>query len=242
MRKHDWRPTQKDVQELFDYNPESGELIKRVVNGCKDPLEFRAKPEDYLKVSVYGKSYPTHHIIWLHQKGYLPKQIDHKNRCRWDNRLNNLREVTTAQNSRNRTTQKTPHKILGIFSYETKKKGVRWGARISDTYKQYTIGIFDSFTEAVCHRLAAEQCLDPESYGLNSPAYLYVTQFIQKRIPEQNISFISNPYKKKRKSRKKQLTFAQYQQKMANTLNKPKLSKEQIDFLISNQEQESLQK
>lgn len=41
------------------------------------------------------------------------------------------------------------------------------------------LSIFDDFTEAVAHRLAAEQCLDWDGCDSTSPAYLYMKEYLK---------------------------------------------------------------
>jgi len=172
------RPTQAEVKELFDYDPASGLLIRKDIFGCKHPGPlFNLNKDGYLTTCVNGKMYGNHTIIWLHQTGKWPKQLDHKNQCRCDNRMSNLREVTTAQNQRNRIiNRKNKSGITGV-----RRDCSKWMASIGKNNKLYYLGCFEDFDEAVCHRLAAEQCIDSKSYKLNSPAYIYVKKVIQKR-------------------------------------------------------------
>lgn len=58
----------------------------------------------YWFVSLCGRSYLVHRIIYLLHYGSLTKGlvIDHENRVRHDNRISNLREISQGDNARNR--------------------------------------------------------------------------------------------------------------------------------------------
>lgn len=60
--------------------------------------------DGYVILKVKGKQFKYHRIVWLICKGYYPKkEIDHINRNRADNRIENLRECTRQENIINRT-------------------------------------------------------------------------------------------------------------------------------------------
>lgn len=60
------------------------------------------KGQRYYSVGFEGKRYPAHRIIWAMHHGREPDGvIDHINGKKWDNRIENLRDVTHAQNSWN---------------------------------------------------------------------------------------------------------------------------------------------
>ena len=95
------------ARKLFDYNPETGELLWRISPPRKPSFKgqeagcFRYQ-DGYLSIGVSGKVYLAHRIIWLIVYGEWPEnQIDHINGCGKDNRLANLRDVSAQINSRN---------------------------------------------------------------------------------------------------------------------------------------------
>jgi hypothetical protein len=60
-------------------------------------------PTGYRQVKIQGKKYLEHRLIWYLIKGVWPAlEIDHINRKRDDNRIENLREVNHKQNCKNR--------------------------------------------------------------------------------------------------------------------------------------------
>ena len=65
-------------------------------------LATKKNANGYWLTSVLGKYYRTHRLIFLLHFGYLPKIIDHINRDKTDNRIENLRESTKTENERNR--------------------------------------------------------------------------------------------------------------------------------------------
>ncbi len=55
--------------------------------------------KDYFYVGILGKQYLAHRIIWTLHYGAPPSEcLDHINGKAWDNRIENLREATKAQN------------------------------------------------------------------------------------------------------------------------------------------------
>lgn len=101
--------TAKRVRELFSYDPETGNLHWRERPSMKVMAGDAAgnRLGEYLQITIDTRRYMAHRLVWLHVTGRWPKeQIDHINGKKSDNRFENLREATAAENTRNRK----PHK------------------------------------------------------------------------------------------------------------------------------------
>lgn len=171
--------TQEKVRNLFDYKSE-GNLFWRshrsnIRAGSSAGYVDR---NGYIVVKIDGKKYFLHRLIFLYFKGYLPEnEIDHINRIRTDNRIENLREVSRQCNVRN-TGNRSDNKsgVKGVRWIEQDKK---WLARIVSNQKCISLGYYEDFDDAVCARLAAEQCLGWAGCDSSSPAY----QWVKNKIP-----------------------------------------------------------
>lgn len=134
--------TQERVKELFDYV--DGSLVRKIgVNGASaGKIAGTKSSSGYLIVSVDRKRLLIHRLIFLYHRGYMPKRIDHINGDCYDNRIENLRECTQAQNCMNKKgyTNRTS-KFKGIHFDKTNKK---WIAQIQVNGNKKYIGSFAS--------------------------------------------------------------------------------------------------
>ncbi len=174
-------PTQEYAQELFDYDPHIGILIRKPHKDSKKKgSELNINGENYIIVSFCGKSYPAHRIIWLHQFGYFPNgPIDHINRIRCDNRLANLRAATYSENNSN-CGNKRKNNISPVRGVCFIKSECSWKASISKNYKNYHLIQTKDFYDAVAYRLAAEQCLNWSLYKYGSSAIQYIQKYVKR--------------------------------------------------------------
>lgn len=103
----------------------------------------------YLRVSLDGKAYYCHRIIWKIQTGIDPgkMQVDHINRNPLDNRIENLRLVTNRENSWNRT-RLPQNKIGEQCVFPTERKRSPFKVVINGQH----IGSFASIEDAVASR------------------------------------------------------------------------------------------
>ena len=82
----------------------------------------------YLIIKIKGKQYKAHRLVYAYFNGKFPDlEIDHINRKRTDNRIENLREVDRQRNVQNTTRKVNPDTgVIGIYkdkyTYGLKKK------------------------------------------------------------------------------------------------------------------------
>ena len=94
----------------------------------------------YRKGGIRGRYVAEHQLIWLLHHGRWPTQIDHINRDRVDNRIENLREVTDSENQRNRGVMS--RNLLG-------EKGIRMRkGRFNVRLLSKNIGTYETIEEA----------------------------------------------------------------------------------------------
>lgn len=155
--------TAETVRQLFDYNPEEGELRwkvarQRIIKGSI--AGYISKSDGYRYVCFDYKDILAHRLIWLYMTGKWPEsQIDHKNRNKADNRWTNLREANNSQNNINRPTGKGNN--TGVTGVWYDKKRNQYRVKIQVKGKEYTIGRYKTFEEAKMWRKLAEE----EFYG-----------------------------------------------------------------------------
>jgi hypothetical protein len=146
------------AREVFDYDAETGALIRRTAAGTRAITGVpsgRADRHGHVRVRFDGKEYAAHRLVWLHVTGQLPRgEIDHINGIRSDNRISNLRDVTHRVNLENRrcATKRNVSGVLGVT-----KRGGSYSARIKLNGKPVYLGSFGSAAEAHAAYLAAKR-------------------------------------------------------------------------------------
>jgi len=131
--------TQKYLCQLFEYN--NGELFwknhkYKALNGRK----VGGNLEGYVVTAIKKKPIYNHRIIFMMFHGYFPYHIDHINGIKNDNRIENLRAATKAENACNRKAPK--NNTSGIKGVRWDKKIKRWVAKININGKAKYFGSF----------------------------------------------------------------------------------------------------
>lgn len=139
---------QKQIKELFEYCHETGALLWKERACSRFNSRFQGKHAGTLdngrmRVSVDGKMYYSSRVVYIMFNGAIPKgkKIDHVNKNRLDDRVQNLRSVTDSQNSCNRagssvTGMKGVTKFKGQFMARITKNGVVKYLGLFPTVKQ----------------------------------------------------------------------------------------------------------
>ena len=143
--------TQDRVKTLLSYDPDTGFLIWRKTSKRAGTQHYSG----YRNVFVDGRCYIEHRVIWLYVYGEWPTvDVDHINRQRNDNRLQNLRLATREENCQNQPLRKNNRSgQTGIYFHKVSQK---WAAVINVGKKQVHLGVFCTREEATAARHNAE--------------------------------------------------------------------------------------
>jgi hypothetical protein len=143
-------PLIEELKELFQYDQETGWLIRKIGMGSRARAGERAgysRCKGYRKIQIQGRQLFEHRVIWAIMHGSWPiNQIDHVNGDKGDNRLENLREATQEQNLANRRVRKDS--LTGMKGIRWNVKRQKWEAIIQSCGKQIYLGRFETPEEA----------------------------------------------------------------------------------------------
>ena len=113
-------------------------------------------------MAIHNRKYLAHRLAWFYMTGEWPKEIDHINGSKVDNRFSNLRVASRAQNEANKRVRRDS--FTGI-------KGVSWDDARQKWYAYLTIdgvakglGRFDRLTDAIAVRQRAALARDGEFF------------------------------------------------------------------------------
>ena len=130
----------EEARRLFEYNPDTGELTSKTHrrNMPKGTVVVSTTPYGYLRARVSGRLLLGHRLAWaIHYGEQPPAVIDHKNRDKKDNRIDNLRACSQAQNVQNSTGR----------GYSVMSNG-KYQAAVKLNGKRIAIGTYDTPEEA----------------------------------------------------------------------------------------------
>lgn len=140
------------ITELFDYA--DGKLLwkqsrGRVEAGCEAGTIAK---NGRLYAQVDGKKMLVHRIIWALHHGDCPEFLDHIDGNPLNNRIENLRQATKAQNAMNRKVKSDNQ--LGVKGVS--KRHNKFCANIMVGGKNLFLGMFNTINEASnAYKLAA---------------------------------------------------------------------------------------
>ena len=137
--------TLQEATRIFRYDEETGKLYwnERVHKRIRVGQECgRVTSHGYRKLRVFGKEYYVHRLVWLLKTGSWPNnQIDHINRNRLDNRIENLRVANHFENQHNKSIPK--NNTSGIKGVTWNKRAKKWYVQLMFNKKQMYFGLYE---------------------------------------------------------------------------------------------------
>ena len=166
-------PDRKELRKLLRYDPVTGQLFwkkrptmmfnsagsAKAWNSRHAGKEaFTALKDGYRRGLLFRQSVFAHRVIWRLVTGDEPREMDHVDGDRRNNKWRNLRAVSRSMNQRNASRRKdntTGH--VGVV-----RRGERWIAQIGVFGTTEHVGIYETKEDAIAARKAAE-----EEYGFH---------------------------------------------------------------------------
>lgn len=131
------------VKELLDFDKQTGLFTRRFDIGSTKAgtIAGHKNRGGYIIIVIDGVPIMAHTLAWLVEFGEYCL-VDHKDRVRCNNRIDNLRRASDAENSRNKT-------VNNKYGYKgVTKKGAAYTAQITVNYKNIYLGSFKTPEEA----------------------------------------------------------------------------------------------
>lgn len=155
-------PSPTDCHAMFAYDRMSGRLFWKHRDAGPEWWNTRYAGKEaftsldtdgYRQGKINGKPVRAQYVVWvMHWGDAFPECIDHINRVRTDNRIENLRSATQQQNAVNRSTNTAGH--VGIY-----RCGSRWRARVRVMGVLHNVGSFANIEDAIAARAGAVAAL-----------------------------------------------------------------------------------
>ena len=99
----------------YTYDAERGVVVnKKLRRVVKGTVDGRGYPHTRLRLEGQHPTIRLHHMVWAVVHGRFPSQIDHINGNPLDNRLENLREVSSSENMLNIVHRWKPNASTGL--------------------------------------------------------------------------------------------------------------------------------
>ena len=141
--------TLEELKEWVDCCPKTGVFTRKKAAGNTKAGSIigNLDAKGYLKAMVLGKYVKLHQLAWFYCFGVWPKQLDHINQVKTDNRISNLREADTSTNCLNQTGPRKNNSLNQQGVHQIKKTG-RFRACCNVRGKKHHLGVFATKEEA----------------------------------------------------------------------------------------------
>lgn len=148
-------PSQEELHKLLRYEPSTGALYwrerspttkaNRIFNKTfvGRPAGYLQKRYGYIIVEIFVVHYKAHRVIWKMMTGTDPREwIDHIDQDRSNNRWENLREATQAQNQYN--AKRSPRNTSGFRCVSFIRRFGKYRAAVQVGGERQHIGYFET--------------------------------------------------------------------------------------------------
>lgn len=146
------------VRGLLAYDADTGEFTWQESRGPakKGAAAGTRRRDGYRSIMIDGEQILAHRLAWFYVHGVWPAAtIDHRDGCKSNDAIANLREATFQQNNCNKPAGPSSSGLKGVGWHRCSK---RWQARIKAFGKTKYLGLFDTPEEAhAAYRIAAER-------------------------------------------------------------------------------------
>lgn len=177
-------PSVAYLTECFAYDPDSGALTwkerpadhfpgvgahRRFSEKWAGRLAGTPNVSGYLVAYVSGRSYFVHRLVWAIHYGQYPEQLlDHINGKRDDNRIVNLRDVSSSVNGRGQGKKRNNTSGYNGITWDSKNN--MWRAQVMFNGRGIHLGRFTNIADAVSAREKANESLNFSGYhGTDNP-------------------------------------------------------------------------
>lgn len=151
--------TVERIKELLDYSASTGEFRwrrNRAGRFLAGKVAGSIGSHGYVQIGIDGVDYLGHRLAWFVTTGKWPDpEADHKNRCKTDNRFDNLREARSAQNRGNMAVRVDSGS--GLKGAHFHKASGLWHGYIRESGRKVSLGYFHSAQEVHEAYVAAAQ-------------------------------------------------------------------------------------
>ena len=146
--------TKTDLHERFRYDSDRGLLVWKIAPPYKP--SFCGRVAGYIHnfgnyrrryVKLMGRMYTHARLVYIFHYGKIPENIDHIDQDSLNDRIENLRECTKQQNSRNRASGKKGGRYLPKWVQKT-VNGKRYRASLCVNKRTRYVGTYDTPEEA----------------------------------------------------------------------------------------------
>ena len=155
----------EELLRILKYDPDTGDFHWAVRIGRKTRAGAKAGTpqgkDRYLAVTYQGEHYLAHRLAWYYVHGVWPDgPIDHINADKVDNRIANLRVVTSSINAQNigHRPRKSKTTLIGAVPEDNRFRAAIWSPADKRLIR---LGRFDTPEEAHAAYVEAKRKLHP---------------------------------------------------------------------------------